>query len=211
MSEDKVAKPETFEQKVSYGFGWQFGRQLQKNRFEGMDIEAAILAMRQCFAGQPSMLGEEELNEAYDAVKEKRMQFEKERAEKYQELCQSFMAKNKEREAVHETESGLQYEVLEEGTGEPPKDSNVVKVHYHGSFVDGQVFDSSITRNEPAEFGVQDVIAGWTEALKLMPVGSKWRLFVPPHLGYGEAGSPPTIPSNAVLIFEVHLIEILKD
>lgn len=208
--DDKVAKPESFEQKVSYGFGWQFGRQMQKNRFDGIDIETAILAMRQCFAGQPSMLSEEELNEAYDAVKEKRMQFEKERAEKYQDLCKEFLDQNKEREGVLVTDSGLQYEILENGDGAKPSAEQVVKVHYHGSFIDGQVFDSSVTRNEPAEFGVTEVIAGWTEALKLMSVGAKWRLFVPPHLGYGEMGSPPTIPANAVLIFEVHLIDIVE-
>jgi FKBP-type peptidyl-prolyl cis-trans isomerase FklB len=210
MTDKTENKPQTFEQKVSYGFGWQFGRQMQKNRFEGMDIEAAVQALRACFNGEPSALSESELNEAYDTVKEKRIQFEKDRAEKYQELCKTFLDENAKREGVQVTDSGLQYEVLEAGNGEKPTHNDKVKVHYHGSFIDGQVFDSSITRNEPAEFAVEQVIPGWTEALLMMPMGSKWRLVVPPKLAYGEMGSPPTIPANAVLTFDIHLIEIVK-
>ena len=210
MTDKTENKPQTFEQKVSYGFGWQFGRQMQKNRFEGMDIEAAVQALRACFNGEPSALSESELNEAYDTVKEKRIQFEKDRAEKYQELCKTFLDENAKREGVQVTDSGLQYEVLEAGNGEKPTHNDKVKFHYHGSFIDGQVFDSSITRNEPAEFAVEQVIPGWTEALLMMPMGSKWRLVVPPKLAYGEMGSPPTIPANAVLTFDIHLIEIVK-
>lgn len=210
MTEKKEDKPQTFEQKVSYGFGWQFGRQMQKNRFEGMDIEATIQALRACFNGEPSALSESELNEAYDTVKEQRIQVEKDRAEKYQTLCKTFLDENAKREGVQVTESGLQYEILESGSGAKPSHEQTVKVHYHGSFIDGQVFDSSITRNEPAEFGLDQVIPGWTEALLMMPVGSKWRLVVPPKLAYGEMGSPPAIPPNAVLTFDVHLIDIIK-
>lgn len=206
---DSLPKPESYEQKVSYGFGWQFGRQLQKNRFEGMDVEFAVQALRQCFAGDPSLLSEAELNEAYDVMKERRMKIEKERAEKYKTLCETFMAENAKRDGVVQTDSGLQYEVLEMGTGERPEQKNTVRIHYHGSFIDGQVFDSSITRNEPAEFNLDQVITGWQEALKLMPEGSKWRIFVPPELGYGAAGYPPTIPSGAVLIFEIHFMKIV--
>ena len=211
MSTKQDNKPETFEQKVSYGFGWQFGRQMQKNKFQGMDIEATILALRQCFEGQPSLLSESELNEAYDAVKESRIKVEEERAENYQTLCQTFLAENAKREGVFTTDTGLQYEILEEGTGNKPEGSQVVKVHYHGSFIDGQVFDSSITRNEPAEFALDQVIAGWTEALSLMPIGSKWRIVVPHDLAYGETGHPPAIPPKATLIFEVHLISISRE
>jgi len=203
-------KPETFEQKVSYGFGWQFGRQMQKNKFEGMDIEATILALRQCFKGEPSLLTDEELDEAYDAVKESRKKVEAERAENYQTLCQTFLTENSKREGVILTDSGLQYEILEAGEGEKPSGSQVIRVHYHGSFIDGQVFDSSITRNQPAEFALDQVIPGWTEALSMMPVGSKWRIAVPHELAYGEAGSPPAIPPKATLIFEVHLLDIIR-
>ena len=208
MSKD-LKKPETFEQKVSYGFGWQFGRQLQKNRFEGMDVEACVQALRQCFAGEPSMLSENELNEAYDAVKEKRKEVEAQRTQGYKELCDKFLAENGNREGVRVTDSGLQIEVLEDADGPVPSLEQKVVVHYHGSFIDGQVFDSSVTRNEPAEFGVKDVISGWTEALMQMPKGAKWRVVVPADLAYGEAGMPPAIPANSALVFELHLIDIL--
>lgn len=202
-------KPETYEQKVSYGFGWQFGRQLHKNRFEGMDIEACILALRQCFAGEPSMLTEAELNEAFDLVKEKRKDVEAQRSKGYKELCEKFLEENGKREGVRVTDSGLQVEVLEDADGPVPTLEQKVLVHYHGSFIDGQVFDSSVTRNEPAEFGLKDVISGWTEALMQMPKGAKWRIVVPADLAYGAAGMPPTIPANSALVFELHLIDIL--
>lgn len=205
----ELKKPETFEQRVSYGFGWQFGRQLQKNRFEGMDVEACVQALRQCFAGEPSMLSENELNEAYDAVKEKRKEVEAQRTQGYKELCEKFLAENGKRDGVRVCDSGLQIEVLEEADGPVPSLEQKVVVHYHGSFIDGQVFDSSVTRNEPAEFGVKDVISGWTEALMQMPVGAKWRVVVPADLAYGEAGMPPAIPANSALVFELHLIDIL--
>ncbi len=205
----ELKKPETFEQKVSYGFGWQFGRQLQKNRFEGMDVEACVQALRQCFAGEPSMLSENELNEAYDAVKEKRKEVEAQRTQGYKDLCEKFLAENGNREGVRVTDSGLQIEVLEDADGPVPSLEQKVVVHYHGSFIDGQVFDSSVTRNEPAEFGVKDVISGWTEALMQMPKGAKWRVVVPADLAYGEAGMPPAIPANSALVFELHLIDIL--
>jgi len=209
MTDKSSKKPETFEQKVSYGFGWQFGRQLQKNKFEGMDVEAAVLALRQCYNGEPSLLSENELNEAYDVVKESRKKFEQERAEKYQFLCATFLDDNAKRDGVVTTDSGLQYEILEVGEGDQPNAEQTVKVHYHGSFIDGQVFDSSITRNEPAEFALNQVIPAWTEALQLMAEGSKWRIVVPYHLAYGEAGSPPSIPPKAILIFEIHLMDIV--
>lgn len=210
MSSKTPQKPQTHEQKVSYGFGWQFGRQLHKNKFEGMDVEACVLALRQCFAGEPSLLSENELNEAYDAVKEKRKSVEKGRQENYRDLCVTFLRENAKREGVQQTDSGLQYEILEQGEGPKPLINQVVKTHYHGSFIDGQVFDSSVTRNEPAEFGVDQVIPGWTEVLMMMPVGSKWRIAVPHQLAYGEQGSPPTIPPYATLMFDIHLIGVVR-
>lgn len=202
-------KPESFEQKVSYGFGWQFGRQLQKNRFEGMDVEFAVQALRQCFAGEASVLTESELNEAYDVMKEKRQKVEKERAEKYKTLCAAFLQENAKRDGVKQTESGLQYEILEAGKGEKPNEKSTVRIHYHGSFIDGQVFDSSITRNDPAEFNLDKAIAGWSEALQMMQEGAKWRIVVPPELAYGDAGFAPAIPPSAVLVFEIHFIKLV--
>jgi FKBP-type peptidyl-prolyl cis-trans isomerase FklB len=123
----------------------------------------------------------------------------------------AFLAENKKKKGVTTTESGLQYEVLTAGKGASPKKTDKVKVHYHGTLVDGKVFDSSVERKEPASFGVGQVIPGWTEALQLMKVGDKWKLVIPPDLAYGARGTPGgPIGPNAVLIFEVELLDIVK-
>jgi FKBP-type peptidyl-prolyl cis-trans isomerase len=123
----------------------------------------------------------------------------------------SFLEENRKRDGVNVTGSGLQYEVLKEGTGEKPAAEDRVRVHYHGTLIDGKVFDSSVDRGEPAVFGVNQVIAGWTEALQLMPVGSKWKIYIPSELGYGERGAGGDIGPNSTLIFEVELLEIVKE
>jgi len=197
------------EKKVSYGFGWQFGRQLHKNNFQGLDLDAVIMAVRQCFEGQPAALSDEDLNAAYTAIADKRKTAEQERADKMQTLNTRFLEENAQRDGVTVTDSGLQYEVLEAGDGDTPNSDDTVRTHYHGTFIDGQVFDSSLTRNEPAEFGVGQVIAGWTQALQLMQVGAKWRIVVPADLAYGATGSPPVIPPNTPLVFEIHLMAIV--
>lgn len=124
------------------------------------------------------------------------------------EQGQQFLEENSKKEGVVTLESGLQYEVLQEGTGEKPTGNSRVTVHYEGRLIDGKVFDSSYKRNQPATFGVRQVISGWTEALQLMPVGSKWRLFIPSELGYGARGAGGSIPPNAALIFDVELLGI---
>jgi FKBP-type peptidyl-prolyl cis-trans isomerase len=127
------------------------------------------------------------------------------------EAGNAFLETNKAREGVKVTESGLQYEVLTEGTGAKPTAEDKVRVHYHGTLIDGTVFDSSVDRGEPATFGVGQVIKGWTEALQLMPVGSKYRLVIPSGLAYGERGAGGNIGPNSTLIFEVELLEIIKE
>ena len=122
-----------------------------------------------------------------------------------------FMDANKAKENILTTESGLQYEVLTEGTGEKPAATDQVRVHYHGTLIDGTVFDSSVDRGEPTVFGVNRVIPGWTEALELMPVGSKWKVYIPAELAYGERGPSPAIGPNSALVFEVELLEIVKE
>lgn len=122
----------------------------------------------------------------------------------------AFLEENRKREGVKTTESGLQYEIIKEGTGAKPTVNDNVKVHYHGTLIDGKVFDSSVERNEPVEFPVNGVIPGWTEALQLMTVGSKWKIYLPSNLGYGERGAGGDIGPNTALIFEVELLDIIK-
>lgn len=127
------------------------------------------------------------------------------------EAGNAFLEQNKERPDVKVTESGLQYEVLQEGNGPVPKAEDRVRVHYHGTLIDGTVFDSSVDRGEPAVFGVGQVIPGWTEALKMMPVGSKWKIYLPSDLAYGDRGAGGDIGPNETLIFEVELLEIVEE
>lgn len=121
---------------------------------------------------------------------------------------QDFLAENKNKPGITELPSGLQYEVMTEGTGPKPKETNKVTCHYHGTLINGTIFDSSVQRGQPAAFPLNQVIKGWTEGVQLMGVGSKWRFFIPPHLGYGERQVGPTIGPNSTLIFEVELLGI---
>lgn len=210
MTDKSEIELESYEQKVSYGFGWQFGRQLHKNNFEGLDINVVMAAIKQCYEGQPSLLNDKELDKAYDMVKDTMKRAKEEQAKNLELLNKQFLEENAKREGVIVTESGLQYEVLEAGKGAKPAATSVVRTHYHGSFINGQVFDSSVTRNEPAEFALSDVIPGWSEALQMMTVGSKWRIAVPSNIGYGEAGSPPVIPGGSTLVFEINLLDIVE-
>ncbi|MEO6833135.1 MAG: FKBP-type peptidyl-prolyl cis-trans isomerase, partial [Chitinophagaceae bacterium] len=130
------------------------------------------------------------------------------KTEQQMEQQEQFLAENAKREGVITTPSGLQYEILQEGTGEKPGPTTRVTVHYEGSLSNGNVFDSSYKRGQPATFGVNQVITGWTEALQMMPVGSKWRLFIPSELGYGSRGAGGSIPPNAALVFDVELLSM---
>ncbi|MBN7795606.1 FKBP-type peptidyl-prolyl cis-trans isomerase [Parahaliea mediterranea] len=198
----------TDEQKVSYGFGLQFGDQLRRNHFEGMDLEAVVAGMTHWFEQQQALLSDEELNPSYRAIQDRQQAQAAELADKRAALAGQFLEANAAREEVTTTDSGLQWEVLESGDGARPGPRSRVEVHYHGTFVDGTVFDSSVERGEAAQFGVHEVIPGWTEALQLMSVGDKWRIACPPALAYGEQGAGGTIPPNTALVFEVHLIAI---
>jgi FKBP-type peptidyl-prolyl cis-trans isomerase FklB len=129
-------------------------------------------------------------------------------ARKRAALASEFLTANAARPEVSTTDSGLQYEVLESGSGASPGPTANVVTHYHGTLVDGTVFDSSVARGEPAEFGVHQVIPAWTEALQMMSVGDKWRIACPPHLAYGEQGAGDAIPPNTPLVFEIHLLDV---
>ena len=198
----------TDEQKVSYGFGLQFGDQLRRNKFEGLDLEAVMAGIRHLFEQGASALTDEQLNASYQAVEARQKALGAEMDGKRQALAEQFLAANADREGVSTTDSGLQYEVLESGSGASPGPQSTVVTHYHGTLVDGTVFDSSVERGEPAEFGVNQVIPGWTEALQMMSVGDKWRIACPPELAYGEQGAGNAIPPNTALVFEIHLIDI---
>ncbi len=198
----------TDEQKASYGFGLQFGDQLRRNAFEGLDIDAVVAGIRHWVEHQQSQLDDAEINAAYRVIQERQQAAAAELASKRKALAEQFMQANAERDEVTVTDSGLQYEVLESGSGATPAATSTVVTHYHGTFVDGTVFDSSVERGQPAEFGVNQVIPGWTEALQLMSVGDKWRIACPPHLAYGEQGAGDSIPPNTALVFEIHLIAI---
>jgi FKBP-type peptidyl-prolyl cis-trans isomerase FklB len=198
----------TDEQIVSYGFGLQFGDQMLRNHFEGMDLDAVLAGITHHFKHQDAALTPEQMNPAYEAVQAKQKAASAEIDGKRQALAQQFLEANAARDEVTTTASGLQYEVLETGTGETPTAQSQVVTHYHGTLVDGTVFDSSVERGEPAEFGVTQVIPAWTEALQLMSVGDKWRIAAPPELAYGEQGAGDAIPPNTALVFEIHLIDI---
>jgi FKBP-type peptidyl-prolyl cis-trans isomerase FklB len=198
----------TDEQKVSYGFGLQFGDQLRRNRFDGMELEAVLAGVQHWYNHQEAVLSDAEINPSYQVIQDRQQARAAELAGKREELARQFMAANAARDEVTTTDSGLQYEVLETGDGEKPGLQSTVVTHYHGTLLDGTVFDSSVERGEPAEFGVNQVIPGWTEALQMMSVGDKWRIACPPKLAYGEQGAGDSIPPNTALVFEIHLIAI---
>ncbi|MGR6860521.1 FKBP-type peptidyl-prolyl cis-trans isomerase [uncultured Aliivibrio sp.] len=206
MSEVKL---ETVEQKASYGIGLQMGQQLAQSGLEGLNVAAIAKGIATSLTGDMPEIEVDAINEALQAL---HMRAEEARAEASKAAAadgETFLADNALRSEVTVLESGLQYEVLTVGTGEIPTSDKTVRVHYHGMLTDGTVFDSSVDRGQPAEFPVTGVIAGWVEALQLMPVGSKWKLSIPQDLAYGERGAGAAIPPYAALVFEVELLDII--
>jgi FKBP-type peptidyl-prolyl cis-trans isomerase FklB len=206
---NKNTSLETPEEKVSYGIGLQMGQQLRENPFEGLDIEGVIVGLRDSFAWQEARVSNEHLSAAFQIVSAKQEALAAEQGEKFSREGRIFLEKNAKRPDVIQTPSGLQYEILIEGNGPKPNARSTVRVHYHGTLIDSTVFDSSVERDEPAEFPVNGVISGWTEALQLMPVGSKWRIFLPHELAYGDQGAGGAIEPYSALIFEVELLAIV--
>lgn len=206
MSEVKL---ETVEQRASYGIGLQMGQQLAQSGLEGLNVAAIAKGIATSLTGDMPEIEVDAINEALQAL---HMRAEEARAEASKAAAadgETFLADNALRSEVTVLESGLQYEVLTVGTGEIPTSDKTVRVHYHGMLTDGTVFDSSVDRGQPAEFPVTGVIAGWVEALQLMPVGSKWKLSIPQDLAYGERGAGAAIPPYAALVFEVELLDII--
>jgi len=192
---------------ASYAIGQQIGKNLKAQNIE---IDPATLAasMKDALAGKSEMK-EDEIQKAMMKLQETAMKKQQDQAEDNKKKAAEFLEKNKTAADVKTTASGLQYIVMTEGTGATPKKEDTVKCHYTGTLLDGTKFDSSVDRGQPAEFPVAGVIPGWTEALQLMKVGSKYKLFIPPELAYGPSGRPG-IPPNSALIFEVELLDIVK-
>ncbi len=201
---------ESDEQIVSYGVGRQMGQQLASQSFEGIEPEMVAKGLLDVLQKIESTLSEAEIEQAYQRYDDKQKEKALEAGKHLAEEGTAFLKENAEKEGIVSLESGLQYEVIQEGSGDKPSASSTVKTHYHGTLINGEVFDSSVSRGQPAEFPVNGVIAGWTEALQLMNVGTKWRLFVPPHLAYGERGAGGKIGPNATLVFEVELLDIVS-
>jgi FKBP-type peptidyl-prolyl cis-trans isomerase FklB len=199
---------DTIEQRVSYGVGRQLGDQLRNNPFKEFDITAVQAGIADALADAASQVSDEDLNAAFSVVSKKMQELEQAAAKEASAEGEVFLAENAKRDEVTVTESGLQYEVITTGEGEKPSAESTVSVHYHGTFANGDVFDSSVERGQPAEFPVNGVIPGWTEALQLMTEGSKWKLPIPYDLAYGERGSQGAIPPYATLVFDVELLSI---
>ena len=199
----------TVEQKVSYGIGRQMGKQLADNPLDEVDIDAVAAGLRTGFSGEAGELTPEQLKEAFEEINARITARQAEVSSMLTAEGEKFLAENAERTEVTVTESGLQYEIITEGDGDKPFAASKVRTHYHGTLIDGTVFDSSYERGEPAEFPVNGVIPGWTEALQMMPIGSKWRLYIPSQLAYGEHGAGDRIAPYSTLVFDVELLEII--
>ncbi len=205
MSEVQLSTDET---RVSYGIGRQLGGQLRDNPPPGVSLEAILVGLTDAFRGHESRVSEEELNASFKVIRDIMQAEQQAKAEAAAGEGKAYLTENAKRTEITTTASGLQYEVLSTGEGSKPAGDSTVRVHYHGTLTDGTVFDSSYNRGEPAEFPVNGVIAGWTEALQLMPAGSKWRVHVPSELAYGAQGVG-SIPPHSVLVFDVELLEVL--
>lgn len=198
---------------VSYIIGNNIGNNFKQEGLE-IDLDSLLAGMKDALAGAPSKYSDAQIREIMvkfqQEMQEKQEAKAAELAKKNAEEGKAFLEKNGKRDGVVTTASGLQYEVLKPGNGPKPSASDTVKVHYHGTLIDGTVFDSSVERDEPVEFPLDRVIKGWTEGVQLMPVGSKYKFYIPSALAYGERGTQGPIGPNATLIFEVELLEIVK-
>lgn len=199
----------TLEQHASYGIGLNMGQQLADNPFDGLDIDAVTAGLKAAFTGAEAEVSEEQIRAAFTVISQRMQAAEAEAAKAAAGEGEAFLAANAKKAGIVVTESGLQYEVLVQGDGAKPSRSDKVRTHYHGTLIDGTVFDSSYNRGQPAEFPVGGVIAGWTEALQLMPVGSKYRLYIPHNLAYGERGAGGAIKPYSALVFDVELLAIV--
>jgi FKBP-type peptidyl-prolyl cis-trans isomerase FklB len=201
----------TSKEKVSYTIGAQIGADMKR---QAVDIDPDVLAkgVKDGFRGSKMLLTDQEMREAFTGLQRQMAAKQAEHMRviggKNKQEGAAFLAENNKKEGVKVTPSGLQYKIIKEGTGKMPKAEDTVTVNYRGTLIDGAEFDSSYKRGEPATFPVKGVIKGWTEALQLMKVGSKWQLFIPSDLAYGDRGAGRDIGPNSTLIFEVELLGV---
>lgn len=192
--------------KISYALGLSIGNNFLTSGIKDLKIEDFVNGMNDVLSAKEPAIS---YDEAKQIINDYFVNLQAEQVRLNQEAGEEFLRINKEKAGVVTLPSGLQYEVLTKGTGIKPKATDSVKCHYHGTLINGTVFDSSVQRGEPATFGVSQVIQGWVEALQLMETGSKWRLFIPSELAYGARGAGDTIGPNSTLIFEVELLDIV--
>jgi FKBP-type peptidyl-prolyl cis-trans isomerase len=192
------------EQNVSYSLGTLVASQLA-NDFDSLDLEAFVEGFNAAYLGQKTLVNQEQ---AVAAVQEYQRKLAASQFENALRNSEDFLAENAQKDGVQVTKSGLQYEILSEGQGPKPAATDLVTVHYHGTTIDGRVFDSSVERGEPAQFPLNGVIAGWTEGVQLMSVGAKFKFYIHPDLAYGTQGAGQLIGPNDALVFEVELIKI---
>ena len=193
--------------KVSYALGLSIGNNFQNSGINNLVVEDFIDGLKAVLSGGKPAIS---YDEAKQVIDEFFVKLQKEKLELNKKAGEEFLNINRHKAGVVELPSGLQYEVLKKGEGKRPSATDKVKCHYHGTLINGTVFDSSIQRGEPAVFGVSQVIPGWVEALQLMEVGSKWRLFIPSDLAYGEHGAGNLIEPNSTLIFVVEFLDMVK-
>ncbi|MBV7388053.1 FKBP-type peptidyl-prolyl cis-trans isomerase [Pasteurellaceae bacterium TAE3-ERU1] len=201
-------KLETTEQQGSYGIGLQIGQQLLQSQLS-VNVEAVAKGIFDVLNQNPPAADLNAVGQALHQMEQVARERQQAQFKEIEAAGKAFLEENKQADGVKVTDSGLQYQVLTEGSGKVPSATDTVRVHYTGSLPDGTVFDSSVQRGQPAEFPVNGVIKGWTEALTMMPVGSKWRLVIPHELAYGERGAGNAIPPFSTLVFEVELLDVL--
>jgi len=200
---------------VSYALGFNVASQVKTQGFSEINYDALAKAMMDVYEDNDLLMSEvlcgQTLQEFSQKAYQKQMEEMQAGSDDNLKEGQDFLAKNRNEEGIQETESGIQYKVITQGTGPKPKATDKVEVHYHGTLIDGTVFDSSVERGETIEFGLNQVIAGWTEGVQLMPVGSKYKFFIPSELAYGANPRPGgPIGPNMVLIFEIELFDIVE-
>ena len=194
-------------EKVSYALGLSIGNNFQNSGIKDLNVEDFVKGLTDVLNDVKPAIS---YDEAKQVINDYFLKLQKEKLEINKKAGEEFLLINRGRAGVVELPSGLQYQVLKMGDGPKPAATDKVKCHYHGTLINGMVFDSSVERGKPAVFGVNQVIPGWVEALQLMPAGSKWRLFIPSNLAYGEHGAGEMIEPNSTLIFDVELLDIVK-